>query len=135
MYPNPESNREMSTLIIRNKSEILYLPLEQILYIQADGNYCNIYLADGSVLGTLTYQRAEIARMMQEQLSKDDWKQFVLLGRSYLINTKYILRIQPSKQILTFRVNQFGTIQKIHLRATKIALNQLIANMHDACSP
>ena len=124
----------MNTLIIRNKSEILYLPLEQTLYIQADGNYCNIYLADGSVLGTLTYQRAEIARMMQEQLSEGNWKQFVLLGRSYLINTKYVLRVQPSKQILTFNVNQFGTIQKIQLRATKNALNQFIANMYDVCS-
>lgn len=55
-------------LTIKNKSEILFLRLDDILYIQADGNYCNIYLADGGVINTLTYQRAEIARMMEEQL-------------------------------------------------------------------
>ena len=53
-------------LTIKNKSEVLYLQLDNILYIQADGNYCNIYLADGGVINTLTYQRAEIARMMEE---------------------------------------------------------------------
>lgn len=46
-------------LTIKNKSEVLYLQLDNILYIQADGNYCNIYLADGGVINTLTYQRAE----------------------------------------------------------------------------
>ncbi len=49
-------------LIIKNKSEVLYLQLHDILYIQADGNYSNINLADGGVINTLTYQRAEIDR-------------------------------------------------------------------------
>ena len=35
----------MSMLIIKNKSEVLYLQLDNILYIQADGIYSNIYLA------------------------------------------------------------------------------------------
>ena len=48
-----------NVLIIRNRNEALYLQLDRILYIQADGNYCNIYFIDGSILNTLTYQRAE----------------------------------------------------------------------------
>ena len=98
-------------LTIKNKSEVLYLQLDNILYIQADGNYCNIYLADGGVINTLTYQRAEIARMMEEQMPDYIRKRFVLVGRSYMVNTDYVLRIQPSKQLLTFRVNRFGTLQ------------------------
>lgn len=39
-----------NSLIISNKSEVLYLCLDQILYIQADGNYCNVHYVDGSVL-------------------------------------------------------------------------------------
>lgn len=87
----------MSMLIIKNKSEVLYLQLDNILYIQADGNYSNIYLADGGVINTLTYQRAEIGRIMDEQLPKRKREQFALLGRSYMVNTDYVLRIQPSK--------------------------------------
>ena len=102
-------------LTIKNKSEILFLRLDDILYIQADGNYCNIYLADGGVINTLTYQRAEMARMLEEQLSKEALSRFALLGRSYLVNTDYVLRIQPGKQLLTFRVNKFGSTKKISI--------------------
>ena len=112
-------------LTIKNKSEILFLRLDDILYIQADGNYCNIYLADGGVINTLTYQRAEMARMLEEQLSKEALSRFALLGRSYLVNTDYVLRIQPSKQLLTFRVNKFGSTKKISIKATTKALQEI----------
>lgn len=116
-------NREV--LIIKNKSEVLFLQLDDILYIQADGNYCNINLADGGVINTLTYQRAEIARMLEEQLTKEALSRFALLGRSFLVNTDYVLRIQPGKQLLTFRVNKFGTTKKVVIKATANALQQL----------
>jgi DNA-binding LytR/AlgR family response regulator len=112
-------------LTIKNKSEILFLRLDDILYIQADGNYCNIYLADGGVINTLTYQRAEMARMLEEQLSKEALSRFALLGRSYLVNTDYVLRIQPGKQLLTFRVNKFGSTKKISIKATTKALLEI----------
>ncbi|MDE7089509.1 MAG: LytTR family transcriptional regulator [Prevotella sp.] len=108
---------------------MLRLKLDNILYIQADGNYCNIYLADGGVINTLTYQRAEIARMMDEQLETNDRKMFVLLGKSYMVNIDYVLRIQPTKQLLTFRVNKYGTINKVAIRATANALTALIGEM------
>lgn len=123
-----------NVLIIRNRNEALYLQLDRILYIQADGNYCNIYFIDGSILNTLTYQRAEIARMIQEQVPRESSKRFVMLGKSYLVNIDYVLRIQPSKQLLTFNVNQFGTTQKINLMATKKALNQLITEIEEVAA-
>ena len=116
-------------LTIKNKSEVLYLPLSNILYVQADGNYCNIYLADGGVLNTLTYQRAEIAKMMDEQIPEDIRKWFVLVGKSYMVNTDYVLRIQPSRQLLTFMVNQFGTTNKVSIRVTTKALTKLAEEM------
>lgn len=118
--------KEQPVLTIKNKSEVLYLRQDNILYILADGNYCNIYLTDGGVINTLTYQRAEIARMMDEQLTADCRKHFMLLGRSYMVNTDYILRIQPSKQLLTFSVNRLGTTGKITIQATSKALTKLL---------
>jgi DNA-binding LytR/AlgR family response regulator len=116
-------------LTIKNKSEVLYLHLSNILYIQADGNYCDIYLADGGVLNTLTYQRAEIAKMMDEQIPEDIRKRFVLVGKSYMVNTDYVLRIQPSKQLLTFMVNQFGSTRKVTIKVTTKALTKLAEEM------
>ena len=121
--------KQQMALTIKNKSEVLYLQLDNILYIQADGNYSNIILADGGVINTLTYQRAEIARMMEEQMPDYIRKRFVLVGRSYMVNTDYVLRIQPSKQLLTFRVNRFGTTKKITIKATTKALDLLAAEM------
>lgn len=108
---------------------MLYLRLDNILYIQADGNYCDIYLADGGVISTLTYQRAEIARMMDEQLGDEDRRMFALLGRSFMVNTDYVLRIQPNRQLLTFRCNKFGTTQKVTIKATAKALTALADEM------
>lgn len=121
--------KQQTVLKIKNKSEMLYLRLDSILYIQADGNYCNIYLTDGGVISTLTYQRAEIARLMEEQLPAEIRKQFVLVGRSYMVNTNYVLRIQPSRHILTFGINIFGTTKKISIKATSKALDMLTLEM------
>lgn len=121
-------NRDV--LIIKNKSEVILLQLNNILYIQADGNYSNIILADGGVINTLTYQRAEIARMMEEQFP-DCCEQFVMLGRSYMVNTEYVLRIQPNKKLLTFCVNKFGTTKKISIQATAKALQELSIYMEE----
>ena len=126
--------KNQEVLVIKNKSEVLYLQLDDILYIQADRNYSNIILADGGVINTLTYQRAEIARMMEEQLP-NSCKQFVLLGRSYMVNTGYVLRIQPSKQLLTFCVNRFGTTKKVSIKATAKALAELAEKINSIPIP
>lgn len=120
---------EVVILTVKNKSEVLYLRMDNVLYIQADGNYCNIFLADGGVINTLTYQRAEMARLMEEQLPQEVLKRFVLLGRSYMVNTDYVLRIQPGRQLLTFRVNRFGTAKKVAIKATAKALIMLEEEM------
>ena len=114
-----------SLLVIKNKSEVLFLQFDDILFIQADGNYCNINLADGGVINTLTYQRAEIARMLEEQLPENVNTHFAMLGRSYLVNTDYVL-VQPGRQLLTFRVNKLGTTKKICIKAPTRALQELV---------
>lgn len=118
-------------LTIRNKSEVLYLRLEQVLYFQADGNYCNIFFADGSVLKALTYQRAEIARMIEDQVPEDCSRRFVLLGKSYLVNVDYVLRVQPGRLLLTFNVNRNGTLNKLSLKASRQALSQFISKVEE----
>ena len=121
--------RENNTLIIRSKSETVYLQLDDVLYIQADGNYSDIFFADGGVIRTLTYQRAEIARMIEEQMPACVCSRFKMLGRSYMVNSDYVLRIQPSRQLLTFQVNRFGTTKKISIKATAKALNLLVQHI------
>lgn len=68
--------------------------------------------------------------MLEDQLPESS-KRFALLGRSYMINTDYVLRIQPSKQLLTFRVNRFGTTKKVTIKVTTKALIELAERMEE----
>lgn len=109
-----------------NSEEGIYLTSEQILYVKADGNYCDIYLSDGDVMKTLGQQRAQIARKLDTYLPLEDKVKFALVGKSYIVNLDYVMRVHPSKQMLTFKVNEFGTCNKQCVHASVKALKGLI---------
>lgn len=112
-------------LEIGNQSEVLYLTPDNILCIVADGNYCDIYLADGEVLKSVCFQRAEIARMIDRQLPHSEAEKFALVGRSYIINVEHIQRINIPHQQLTFDIFSPGTGMKLGIHASAAALRNL----------
>ena len=73
--------------------------------------------------------RKRMGKMMDEQIPEGIRKRFVLVGKSYMVNTDYVLRIQPSKQLLTFMVNLFGTTRKVTIKVTTKALTKLAEEM------
>lgn len=103
-------------LKISNQNEVYYLLPESILYVEADGNYCDIHLTDGDVLEAVSFQRSEIARMIDTQLVHSVACKFAMVGRKHLINIEYIMHIQPSKGLITFDVNQPGTCKKQNIK-------------------
>lgn len=109
-------------LKISNQAEIYYLNSDLILYVEADGNYCDIHLTDGDVLKTVGFQRAEVARMIDTQLLTEDASKFALVGKHFLVNITHIQYINASQQQLIFDVNHFSTCQK---KAIKISVNAL----------
>lgn len=109
-------------LKISNQTEIYYLNSDLILYVEADGNYCDIHLTDGDVLKTVGFQRAEVARMIDTQLLTEDASKFALVGKRFLVNITHIQYINASQQQLIFDINHFGTCQK---KAIKISVNAL----------
>ena len=113
------------TLEISNQNEVYYLQPETILYVVADGNYCDIHLTDGDVLETVGFQRAEIARRIDTQLSRDLARRFALVGKPYLVNVERIMYINATKQQLVFDVNHPGTCRKKSLKASTGALRAL----------
>lgn len=114
-----------SILKISNQVEIYYLNSDLILYVEADGNYCDIHLTDGDVLKTVGFQRAEVARMIDAQLQSDEASKFALVGKRFLINLEHIQYINPSQQNLTFDINHHGTCQKKAIRISVNALKNL----------
>lgn len=123
------NNRKIIEL--SNQDEIYYIQPENILYVQADGNNCDIHLTDGDVLETVSFQRAEVARKIDTQLSRDVACNFALVGKPYLINISHIMHINAARQQLTFDVNQAGTCQKKKIKASVEALRSLRKNMEN----
>lgn len=112
-------------LEICNQDEAYYLRPENILYVKADGNYCDIHLTDGDVLESVSCQRAEIARMIDTQLPSCLSQKFALLGRSYLVNVEHIMYVNAGKQTLAFDINQPGMCKKQTIKISTEALRNL----------
>ena len=88
-------------LIISNTAELVRLHSEDILSIEADGNYSNLYIVgeeERMVLGQL----GQLERMIGEQLGEEA-SAFIRVGRSLIINRNYIYYINPSRQVLIMR--------------------------------
>ena len=88
-------------LIISNTAELVRLHSEDILSIEADGNYSNLYIVgeeERMVLGQLGH----LERMIGEQLGEEA-SAFIRVGRSLIINRNYIYYINPSRQVLIMR--------------------------------
>lgn len=118
-------------LEIGNQNEVYYLQPESILFVVADGNYCDIHLVDGDVIHTVSCKRAEIARKIDCQLAGDLARMFSLVGRPYLVNISHIMHIAPVKHLLTFDTNHPGTCQKKTIEASPEALRSLRSALDD----
>lgn len=112
-------------LKICNQDEAYYLRPETILYVKADGNYCDIHLTDGDVLESVSCPRAELARMIDTQLPTHLSQKFALVGRPYLVSVEHILHINAGRQTLTFDVNQPGMCRKQCIKVSTEALRNL----------
>ena len=123
--------QDKKTLKVSNQSEIYYLNSDLILYIEADGNYCDIHLVDGDVLKTVGFQRSEIARMMDVQLESDVACNFALIGRSYLVNLSHIMYINAPQQCLMFDVNYADSCTKKSIKVSVNALRNLRVSLEE----
>lgn len=74
-------------IIVRNGQKIKIIPINDILYIQADGDYISIHTSEGHWLKEQTMKYTE------ETLPLD---LFIRIHRSYIVNISYISRIEKS---------------------------------------
>jgi hypothetical protein len=75
----------MERITVRNGQKIKIIPIEEILYLQADGDYVSIHTAEGRWLKEQTMKYSE------EVLPAN---RFVRIHRSYIVNLAHISRIE-----------------------------------------
>ena len=79
-------------------SELLRIPVEAIVYVEADGNYSTIVTADG-VEHVLTLQIGQIERRIADVVEAGDHR-FIRIGKSLIVNSDFISFIHATRQKL-----------------------------------
>ena len=79
-------------------SELLRIPVEAIVYVEADGNYSTIVTADG-VEHVLTLQIGQIERRIADVVEAGDHR-FIRIGKSLIVNSDFISFIHTTRQKL-----------------------------------
>lgn len=88
-------------LVVSNSIELVRLYAEDIVCIEAEGNYSTFYLIGGEKRLVL-FQLGQLEHLMGEQLGEEA-ETFVRIGRSLIINRKYIYYINLNRQQLMLR--------------------------------
>ena len=114
----------MKYLTLINDKELYRFPADKIVYASASGNYTDIHTADGGKK-TVTMQLNQVDTCMDQQLDLEETS-FVRVGRSLIINTAYIVYINPTKKQL--ELNNYNNA-KVQLNASTEALKELLLNL------
>ena len=109
-------------MVISKGAELIRVPLQNLVFIQACANYCEIVTLNGKRT-LVPYQLGQVEDMMEEQLGEDSGD-FIRIGRGFIINSGYIFIIDVTKQRI---VLSDGDRFHYELSASKEALSKLKA--------
>ncbi len=109
----------MEWLRISTSTELVRVATDEIVYVRADGNYSDLVLTNGKSR-KMTFQLHffdGVFQQLQDNL-------FVRVGRSLIVNKRYIYIINLTEQTLTFSGQQInGDIKPVNV--SREALKQL----------
>ncbi len=98
-------------LIISKGTELLRFLPDSILCIAAEGNYSIVYTLDGEHC-LVSAQLGQVEELLGKQLGEGA-KEFIRMGRPYIINTKYIHSIDIGRQTLVLSDCKGGKVHTL----------------------
>ena len=108
-------------LVLINSNEVVRVSPERIAYISSDGNYSTMMLIDNEQ-HVFSFNLSAFEKVIEQQLESDA-QIFIRLGKSLIVNARYIYYINISKQQLVLSDINFS--KKFILSASKEALRAL----------
>ena len=108
-------------LLIHTANEAYSFNPNQIICIEADGNYCNLHLANGNDY-LLSFQLGQVESIIKEQLSYSSHT-FVRVGKSLIINMDELIGVNITRQTLEL-VQASG--ERLLFNASREALKKLM---------
>lgn len=109
----------MEWLRISTSTELVRVATDEIVYVRADGNYSDIVLTNGKSR-KLTFQIHFFDEIFQ-QLRRN---MFVRVGRSLIVNKRYIYVINLTEQMMLFAGQQIKS-DIAPVKVSREALRQL----------
>ena len=113
----------MEWLKIKTSTELVRISTDEIVYVCADGNYSDLVLTNGRIR-KMTFQLHFFDDAFK-QLSNNT---FVRVGRSVIVNKRYVFVINLTDQTLMFTGQQLSNEIKT-LRLPREALKQLMEQL------
>lgn len=116
--PAPQPNDTMERLKISTSVGLFRVPTDDIAYIEASGNYCDVHLFNGESV-TMTFQLhyfVEVLGMLQQNF-------FLRVGKSLIVNKNFVYAINVTNQEL--KLMDYRAHHSFRLRASKEALKEL----------
>lgn len=87
----------MNKICLNSRDELIIIDLDKVVCLQANGNYTNIVYVDGLKV-MLSLGLSKMEDLIKAAIPKDSPSSFVRMGRSYIINQKYLSQINIVKQ-------------------------------------
>lgn len=115
-------------LVLTNSNEVVRVAPDRIMYILSDGNYSTMVLANADE-HLFTFNLASFEKIIEQQLGTDA-QMFIRLGKSLIINGKYIYYVNVSKQQIVLADSSFSS--KFTLSASREALKALKTVLEDS---
>lgn len=111
----------MKTLIFPNTgNELLRVNIDDVVYVEADGNYCQMHLLGGDIQN-LWFNMKHFSSIVEEQMV-DERPVFISVGRSLIINRMYVYRINPVKSELVMFGSGCNTMVCLHASQAALML-------------
>ena len=108
-------------LLIHTVNEAYCFQPDQVICVEADGNYCNLHLSNGNEY-LLSFQLGQVESIIKEQLSYTNHS-FVRVGKSLIVNMDELICVNITKQ--TLEMNQ-PSGEKMLFNASREALKKLM---------
>lgn len=112
-------------LYINTRTELQIMPLDDIAYIKADGNYTYIYFMNGKKCTQLICLSTLESIITQAYKRNNTISSFVRMGRSYLINRTHVASVNCRTLAISFRNNSVQSIN-CHKQGVKKLRDSLI---------
>ena len=91
-------NNMKDVLLISKGTELVRVPLCNLVFIQASANYSEVVTVNGKRT-LVSFQLGQIEDLIEEQLGEDRGD-FLRIGRGLIINNTYIFHIDVTRQKL-----------------------------------